>query len=322
MRSASGCDRKKALSPVGKREIIQYLMETHKLSKSRSCRIAGLSRTARNRPRVDWLERDREVIGALKRLLASFPRSGFRKYCDLLRRQGFTWNKKRIYRVYRAMGLNLPRPTKRRLPSRDPSPLSVPDRPNKVWSADFVTDALHHGTCIRLLNIIDHCTREVLVIEVDTSLRSARLVRVFEMLRATRGLPEVLRVDNGPEFLGRVFTDWCRANNVRIEYIQPGKPTQNAFIERFNRSLRREGLAVNKKRTYRLDREMTLLAFTSASASMHLSPIHGDGSSVEAKGAQKAPSPQVGDGHPGGSQPPLVDGLPASAVLRQVPQDT
>ena len=140
------------------------------------------------------------------------------------------------------MGLNLPRPTKRRLPSRDPSPLRVPDRPNKVWSADFMVDALHYGTCLRLLNIIDNCTREALVIEVDTSLRSARLVRVFEMLRATRGLPEVLRVDNGPEFLGRVFTDWRRANNVRIEYIQPGKPTQNAFIERFNRSLRREVL--------------------------------------------------------------------------------
>ena len=242
MRSAEGCDLKKALSPAGKREVARYLMETHKLSKSASCRLAGLSRTAYNRPRVDWLERDREIIEALKGLLISFPQSGFRKYCDLLRRQGFAWNKKRIYRVYRAMGLNLPRLIRRRLPSRNPLPLGVPDRINDGWSADFLADALTSGVKVRVFCVIDNHSREALVIEADTSLRSERLVRIFERLRASRGLPKALRVDNGPEFLGRAFTGWCKANNVRIDHIQPGKPTQNAFIERFNRSLRREAL--------------------------------------------------------------------------------
>ena len=121
-------------------------------------------------------------------------------------------------------------------------PLLVPDRPNQVWSADFMSDALYNGVRFRTFNVIDDFNREVLRIEIDTSLPSRRLVRVFEQLREERGLPDVLRTDNGPEFLGQVFTDWCEANGIMIDYIEPGKPNQNAFIERFNRSYRREVL--------------------------------------------------------------------------------
>ena len=200
-------------------------METHKLSKSASRRLAGLSRTAHNRPRADWLERDREIIEALKRLLIPFPQSGFRKYCDLPRRRGFARNKKRIYRAYGAMGLNLPRPIGRRLPSRNPPPLATPDRINDGWSADFLADAPIGGVKARVFRVIDNHSGEALVIEVDTSLRSERPVRIFERPRASRGLPKALRVDNDPEFPGRAFTGWRRANNVRIDCIQPGKPT-------------------------------------------------------------------------------------------------
>ena len=178
------------------------MLETYKLSKSASCRLAGLSRTAYNRPRVDWLERDREIIEALKRLLISFPQSGFRKRCDLPRRRGFTWNKKRIYRVCGAIGLNLPRLIRRRLPSRNPPPLGALDRINDGWSADFPVDALINGVRVRAFCVIDNYSREASVIEVDTSLRSEHPVRIFERLRASRGLPKALRVDNGLELLG------------------------------------------------------------------------------------------------------------------------
>jgi len=217
-------------------------MENHRLSKTRSCRCVGLSRSAFNRPPVDWMKRDKPVIDALNALTEEFPRLGFWKYRDILVRRGHPWNHKRVYRVYCALGLNQPRRTKRRLPERDPIPLVVPQQPNEVWSADFMSDSLYRGSRYRLFNVIDDHNRESLAIEVDTSLRAARLVRVLERLKEVRGLPDILRVDNGPEFLGSVFVEWCQANGVFIDYIEPGKPNQNAFIERFNRSLRNEVL--------------------------------------------------------------------------------
>lgn len=209
---------------------------------SRSCQCVGLSRSAYYRAPVDWLVRDRRVIDTLNGLTEEFPRLGFWKYVDVLSLREYPWNHKRIYRVYCALGLNQPRRTKRRLPVRDPAPLMIPQRPNQIWSADFMSDALYQGSRFRLFNVNDDFNRESVAIEVDTSLRSERLVRVFERLKAERGLPDMLRVDNGPEFLGQVFVDWCQSNGVFIDYIEPGKPNQNAFIERFNRSVRNEVL--------------------------------------------------------------------------------
>lgn len=191
---------------------------------------------------MDWMDRDKDLIEALNSLVEEFPRSGFWKYVDVLANRGYGWNHKRIYRVYCALGLNQPRRTKRKLPVREPVPLVVPQGPNQVWSADFMSDALYQGSKFRLLTVIDDFNREAVAIEVDTSLRSERLVRVFERLKTERGLPDMLRVDNGPEFLGQVFVNWCQANGIFINYIEPGKPNQNAYIERFNRSLRNEVL--------------------------------------------------------------------------------
>jgi len=121
-------------------------------------------------------------------------------------------------------------------------PLVAPAQPNRVWSADFMSDALYNGVRFRSFNVLDDFNREALTIEIDTSLPSQRLVRVFEQLKAERSLPDVLRTDNGPEFLGEVFVSWCEANGILIDYIEPGKPNQNAYIEGFNRSYRDEVL--------------------------------------------------------------------------------
>lgn len=182
------------------------------------------------------------MIDALSALAESKPGLGFWKLFARLRRQGYPWNHKRVYRVYCRLKLNRRRKAKARIPQRAPIPLFTPERPNHVWSADFMSDSLYGNTRFRTFNVLDDFNREALAIEIDTSLPSARLVRVFEQLKAERGLPEVLRTDNGPEFLGSVFVDWCKREGITIDYIEPGEPNQNAYIERFNRSYRTEVL--------------------------------------------------------------------------------
>lgn len=116
----------------------------------------------------------------------------------------------------------------------------MPVFPNLVWSADFMSDSLYVGKRFRTFNVIDDFNREILAIEVDTSLTGKRLIRVFERLQKERGLPDTLRVDNGPEFLSSDFIVWAESVGMTINYIQPGEPNQNAYIERFNRTYRNE----------------------------------------------------------------------------------
>lgn len=205
-----------------------------------SCRCVGLSRSGWYRVPDDWTVRDADIIAALAALIEGRPSRGFWKCRKLLRRQGKTWNHKRIYRVYCLMKLNLRRRAKRRLPKRLRVPLYVPRLPDMVWSADFMSDALLHGRRFRTFNVVDDFNRQALHIEIDTSITSERLVRIFKQLQAEHGLPEVLRTDNGPEFLGEVFTSWAKTVGMAIQYIQPGKPNQNAYVERFNRTYRDE----------------------------------------------------------------------------------
>lgn len=201
-----------------------------------------MARSAWYAPPLDWTVRDAELIAALARLVEERPSRGYGKCRQLLARTHPQWNKKRIYRVYCAMKLNLRRAAKRRLPKRERVPLYVPRLPDRVWSADFMSDALNCGRSFRTFNIADDFNREVVHIEIDTSITSARLVRVFEQLQQERGLPQVLRTDNGPEFLGEAFVQWAKHQGVAIQYIQPGKPNQNAYIERLNRTFREEVL--------------------------------------------------------------------------------
>jgi putative transposase len=182
---------------------------------------------------------------------------GFWKCFGTIRRQGHPWNHKRVYRIYRKLNLNKKRRPRKRLPKRLRQPLLVPQQPNQVWSADFMSDGLYGGRRFRTFNIIDDFNRECLAVEVDTSITGRRLIRVFERLRSERGLPDVLRVDNGPEFLSGDFVSWAESAGMMIRYIQPGEPNQNAYIERFNRTYRDEVLSLYLFRNLAEVREIT-----------------------------------------------------------------
>lgn len=215
-------------------------MAEHRLSKSKACRAVKLSRSAYYR--VPQERDDREIIDALNELVEKHPRWGFWLCFDALRLTGHTWNHKRVHRVYKAMGLNLPRRKKRRLPDRPRQPLDAPEIVNHIWSLDFMSDALYSGKRFRTLNVLDDGVREVLNIVIDTSIPGGRVVRTLEQLVQWRGTPKALRMDNGPELISQALVNWCEKNGVELRYIQPGKPNQNAFIERFNKTYRTEVL--------------------------------------------------------------------------------
>src|SRR5690348_13157812 len=186
--------------------------------------------------------RDAMVIAALTDVVARYPRWGFWKCFDRMRQEGQRWNHKHVHRVYCALRLNLPRRTTRRVPRRMRQPLAAPAQLNLTWAIDFMTDTLYDRRRVRLLTMIDEGNREGLEIAMGLSLPSRRVTRELDELVAVHGCPSAIRVDNGPEFLSQVFVDWCAAHGVAIHYIQPGKPDQNAYIERFNRSYRTEVL--------------------------------------------------------------------------------
>jgi len=189
------------------------------------------------------MERDRGVIEVLNEIVARKPRWGFWKLHDRLRIEGHRINHKRLHRVYCAMKLNLPRRTKRRPPHRLRQPLAAPGGLNQIWAVDFMADTLYDGRLFRTFNVIDEGNREVLGIEVATSIPSLRVIRVMEQLIELHGKPQALRLDNGSELTWIAFTEWCQSQAIELRFIQPGKPDQNAFIERFNKTYREEVLS-------------------------------------------------------------------------------
>lgn len=218
------------------------LLVTSGLSIIKACLFIGISRSTFYRPERDWRKADAAVIDAINEVLKKSPRAGFWKCFGRLRFKGYPFNHKRVYRVYCQMGLNLKRRVKRVLPKRLSQPLAVLPQVNHQWALDFMHDTLYCGKRFRTLNVVDEGTRECLAIEVDTSLPAERVVRVLEVLKVERGLPKQIRVDNGPELISAKLTDWCEAHDIELVYIQPGKPQQNGFVERFNGSFRREFL--------------------------------------------------------------------------------
>jgi putative transposase len=181
---------------------------------------------------------DQQIAQELRQLAESQPRWGCRKMTDYLRNQGHPWNHKRIRRVYRGLALNLHRKPKKRLAHRTALALGVPAQSNLTWSLDFMSDSLKSGRTFRTLNILDDFNREALCIEVDTSLPAERVVRVLENLLLCRAAPRQIRMDNGPEFISRRLAHWAQEKQIELIHIQPGKPAQNAYIERFNRTFR------------------------------------------------------------------------------------
>ncbi len=230
------------MTPSAKREVLAVLVREHHVPVRRACQAVRLSRAAYYRPPASRLARDTEVVAALNDVVARHARWGFWKCFYRLRRGGHPWNHKRVHRVYCALRLNLPRRTKRRIPTRLRQPLVAPARLNDTWALDFMADALYDGRAFRALTVIDEGNREALAIEIGTSIPSARVIRVLDDLLRLYGRPTRVRVDNGPELVAEAFVEWCAAQRIGVGYIQPGKPDQNAFIERFNRTYREEVL--------------------------------------------------------------------------------
>jgi putative transposase len=210
----------------------------HGISQRQACKAVKLKRSTnqyKHKPKDDGA-----VVDELNKLVAKHPSIGFWKSDYRMRNAGHIWNHKKVYRVYTTMQLNIRRRSKKRLPARVKQALYQPDMLNQVWGIDFMSDALWDGRKYRLLNIVDDYNRELLHIEADLSLPTLRVIRVLEYLKESRGLPEMIRVDNGPEFISHKLDAWCKINKVTLIFIQPGKPTQNAYIERCNGNIRKE----------------------------------------------------------------------------------
>ena len=160
--------------------------------------------------------------------------------------KGHPWNHKRVYRIYRELELNLRIKPRKRLVRETPVPLAVPTEPNTTWSMDFMADSLEEATGVqrpfRLLNVVDDFNREGLGIEADFSLPAPRVIRPLDRIIAWRGRPLAIRVDNGPEYISEVLRHWAETRGIALMHIQPGKPQQNAYIERYNRTVRHEWL--------------------------------------------------------------------------------
>ena len=184
------------------------------------------------------IKSDEGIICQLERLALQNPVEGFWKCYHRIRNGGTIVNHKKLHRVYKQMGLPLRRKVKKRVIGRVKEPLAIPSGFTQTWSIDFMSDALSNGTKFRSFNVIDDYNREVLFIETDYSLKSSRVIWVLKHLINRYGKPRKIRMDNGPEFVAKLAQQWSKANDIEFKYIQPGKPTQNAYIERFNKTYR------------------------------------------------------------------------------------
>ncbi len=210
------------------------MVERFKLSERRACRLIGVRRSS-YRYRVKRRE-PIELREKLRALAEQRKRFGYRRLYVLLRRQGLRINHKRVYQVYRQEGLSLRLRRRKRRSSAVRAPLPTPQRPNQRWSMDFVSD-FNGG-----VTVVDEFSRYCVALEVDTSIPGARVVEVLERLAEKDRLPEVIVTDNGPEFSGKALDSWAYNHKVRLDFIRPGKPVENAFIESFNGRLRDECL--------------------------------------------------------------------------------
>jgi len=228
------------VGPQVKRQAVDLLKEERGFGVTRACGLLMISRSLygyrSRRPVAEGLrERICELAGEKRRY-------GYRRIHVLLRREGWSVNRKRTYRLYREAGLAVRRRKRKRIGLFERKPLPKPSAVNRSWSMDFVSDGLCDGRRLRCLAIVDDFSRECLVLEVDTSITGKRVVAVLERLADLRGLPLSITVDHGPEFEGQVLDAWAYQAGVRLSFIRPGKPVENAYIESFNGRFRDECL--------------------------------------------------------------------------------
>ena len=232
------------VTPEQRRTVVTSAMLAADLSERRACRFTGFARTSQ-RYRTQR-EPDTALRAELHALAAKRPRWGYRQLTRVLkRRAGPRINYKRVQRIYQEEHLQVRRRRRKRRTTVPRSPMPIPTRANERWSMDFVRDTLGDGRAFRALTIVDDCTRECPAIEVDVSLPGARVVDVLERLARTRGRPRAIVCDNGPEFAGQDLDEWAYTHGVILDFIDPGKPTQNAFVESFNGTFRDECLNEN-----------------------------------------------------------------------------
>ena len=230
------------MKPSRLKEVAQDAVNSGRTNIRVACAAVGISETCyRYKPKLDT--ENAEIADWLIRLTHNQRNWGF-GLCFLYLRnvKGFGWNHKRVYRIYRELELNLRIKPKKRLNREKPESLFVPERINQCWSMDFMHDQLENGRSYRLFNVIDDHNREGLAIEVDFSLPAARVVRVLDQIIEWRGKPERLRCDNGPEYISGQLSSWAEKRGIELQYIQPGNPQQNAYIERYNRTVRYDWL--------------------------------------------------------------------------------
>ena len=228
--------------PAQRRELAAKAVATKGISIALACRAFGVSETCfRYSPKRD--DENEQIADLLIGLTMARKTWGF-GLCFLYLRnvQGHGWNHKRVYRIYRELELNLRIKPRKRLKREKPEELAVPEAPNAVWSMDFMADRLGDGRAFRLLNVLDDFNREGLGIEVDFSLPAERVVRTLNQIIEWRGAPKAIRVDNGPEYISGRLMEWAEDKGITLTYIQPGKPQQNAYVERYNRTVRHEWL--------------------------------------------------------------------------------
>lgn len=232
-----------------RKEMAQWVVKRMQVSIRVACAAFGVSESC-YRYECRRSDENAKIADWLLRLTSTHKRWGF-GLCFLYLRnvKGFMWNHKRVYRIYRELELNLRIKPRQRLKRARPDPLAVPDKPNDTWSMDFMADQLECGRTFRTFNVLDDFNREGLGIEVDRSLPSERVIRALEQIIEWRGKPTMLRCDNGPEYISGTLRCWAEKRGIRLDYIQPGKPQQNAYVERYNRTVRHEWLEMNEFNT-------------------------------------------------------------------------
>jgi putative transposase len=221
----------------------QWAVKAHLISIRAACRLFAVSGTCYRYERK-LSDENAQIADWLLRLTNNQRNWGFGLcYLYLRNVKGFGWNHKRVYRIYRELELNLRIKPRKRLVREKPEPLSVPEAINQCWSMDFMHDQLSDGRSFRLLNVIDDYNREGLGIEVDFSLPAERTIRALSQIIEWRGKPAAIRCDNGPEYISGAMADWAAKQGIKLAFIQPGNPQQNAYVERYNRTVRYDWLA-------------------------------------------------------------------------------
>lgn len=228
------------MSPQARREAVGVLMAERQMGITRACGLVGISRSLYGyRSRRDAPQGLRERI---HEIALEKRRYGYRRIHVLLKREGWAINHKRTHRLYCEAGLQVRRRRRKRIVMGERTPLERARGPNQSWSMDFVADSLANGRRVRCLAVVDDFTRECVATVVDTSITGLRVARELDRIIGARGTPTSISVDNGPEFAGRVLDEWAYRKGVRLRFIRPGKPVENAYIESFNGRLRDECL--------------------------------------------------------------------------------